>query len=229
MTSEPPSDRKDAPALPQSRRGWVRRFGEWLWSPANAISFVAFAISVGTLAVTEYRRAKDVRYEIISKSYERYYEMNRIQLDKWYLSHLFASPDHYGAVADAVRKALTLQNVDPGKKAEYLIQERAAADFVFTYYEQTRAQWGYTRDQDRWYVSEILKFLHDTMLQNPRLVYWWLKSGGGLQSNYDNVLHDDWNANVLPKLKKETPDWCDPMGPIGGALSARPGQDGRCE
>lgn len=192
----------------------------WLKDPSHIISLIAIVMSLGTLSLNEYRRVKDNRFALISKSYDRYYEMNRLQIDKWHLSHLFATPDQYEKVKSRVQEALG--QLDPKKRAEYLIQERATADFIFMFYEQTRAQWAYTQDSDRDYVREVLEYLNGRLLHNPRLVYWWLKSGGGLESSYDAPLKDDWNANVYAKVKAAAGNWCDPSGPFGLGLNDAP-------
>jgi hypothetical protein len=179
---------------------------------ANVMSVAAVSLSLVTFIAAEKNRKVDLPFDIISKSYEKYYEMTKVQIDKPYLSHLFAAPDQYEKLKRLIKG--TIVAISPEKRLEYLIEERAAADFVFTFYEQTFSGWDATKDKERAPVDEYLVYLHENLLQNPRLVYWWTDHGGALKANYEKELHDDWDKNVYRKLNRSHV-WCDPVGPFG--------------
>ena len=99
----------------------------------------------------------DLPAELIPKAFEKYYEMNKIQIDKWYLSHLFAVPARYAEVKSLIQQ--NMEGLTAAKKAEYLLHERSMADFVFTFSEQNLFQWDLTRDREREIINDVLGYL----------------------------------------------------------------------
>lgn len=180
--------------------------------PANILSVLALVISAVAFYLSEVRRQKDVPFELIPKAYEKYYEMNKIQLDKWYLAHLFVTPDRYLEITKIISE--NIGDLTSAKKAEYLMHERATADFMFTYYEQILYQWTETGDTERRFIREILDYFRGRLLKNPRLVYWWIENGGGLETSYEDRTQKDWNKYVLYKSPAAKVGWCDALGPF---------------
>jgi hypothetical protein len=191
----------------------------WLANTSTVLSLVAVLFSLVAFYNAEERRKKDVPFELIPKAYEKYYEMNKIELEKWYLTHLFVTFDRYPEIKRLTARGLT--NLPADKRIEYLLQERAVADFLFTYYEQTLFQWEATRDHERKFINDILEYFRGRLLPNPRLVYWWRAEGGGLETSYEDITRKDWRANVYERIKA-TPDWCDPLGPLGAGVDFDP-------
>lgn len=198
----------------ESSGGW----GKWV---SIVLSIVALALSVTTYLDAETRRKKDVPFEVTAKSYEKYYEMNRIELEKPYLTHLFVTPDRYAGIKRTVVEAKGM--ISKKQRAQYLLEERAVADFIFTYYEQTLYQWEATKDAERKFTSEVLEYLRGRLLRNPRLIYWWREQNGGLETSYEERTRDDWQKNVLGKIDINKPEWCDALGPFADPASSRTG------
>ena len=59
-------------------QGHVLKF---FMTPSNILSVIALTVSVAGFYLGEDRRKKDVQFDVISKTYEKNYEMNRMQLD----------------------------------------------------------------------------------------------------------------------------------------------------
>jgi hypothetical protein len=177
-----------------------------------ALSAIAVTVSVITYNNAEQRRKRDVPAEVIPKAYEKYYEMNKIELDKWYLTHMFVVPELYSGIKDIVHRGVA--PLASAKRVEFVLHERAAADFVFTFYEQTLYQWDATRDKERKFINDTLSFLRGSLLRNPRLVYWWRERAGGLELSYHAKTRNDWASYIL--LGSNTSDfaWCDALGPF---------------
>jgi len=189
--------------------GWEK----WL---TLGVALVALVLSLLTYWKGEERRKKDVPFEVTAKTYEKYYEMNRIALDKPYLTHLFVTPDRYPEIRKLVEASKGPRSAR--EKAQYLLEERAVADFIFTYYEQTLYQWDATRDEERKFTSDVLEYLRGRLLRNPRLIYWWQEKHGGLETSYEKKTRDDWQAEVIGKTGMRA--WCDPTGPFGDPATA---------
>jgi hypothetical protein len=205
-----------------SRAVAVRRYAsalkDWLGNATSILSLFAVILSLVAFYNSEQRRKKDVPFELIPKAYEKYYEMNKIQLEKWYLGHMFTTFDRYPEMKDLIAKGVG--NLTNGKRAEYLSHERAVADFLFTYYEQTLLQWAATKDQERKILDDILSYFQGRLLRNPRLVYWWRESGGGLETSYEKETREAWNTKVYAAIK-DGKDWCDPRGPFGAGVKVQ--------
>lgn len=186
----------------------------WLSKIATTLSVLAIAVSVYSFYLGEQRRARDIPFDVVPKAYEKYYEMNKIQLDKWHLAHMFAVKERYESLKQLVVSGIG----SPGQQkwAEYISQERAVADFIFTYYEQSLYQWAATQDTERRFIAEILEFLRSSLLTNPRLVYWWRQEGGGLEASYQSITRQDWKEHVYSRIANDKAA-CDPLGPFGAS------------
>jgi hypothetical protein len=112
----------------------------WVTVSGGVLALAAFVISAAAFYFGEVRRQKDIPFEVVPKAYEKYYEMNKIELEKPYLTHMFVTPDRYPGVKGLVMTAAGKPSEQ--QRAQYLLEERAVADFLFTYYEQTLYQWG---------------------------------------------------------------------------------------
>ncbi len=128
------------------------------------------------------------------------------------MAHMFSVKERYESLKQLVASGIPTPSQE--KWAEYISHERAVADFIFTYYEQTLYQWEATRDKERQFINETLDFLRNSLLTNPRLVYWWRIEAGGLESSYQTITRNDWRAHVQAKIGS-SPGWCDPIGPFG--------------
>lgn len=192
------------------------RLTKWLKTIGGILSIVAVLVSVTTYVKGESRRRKDVTFEIIQKTYEKYSEMNRIELEKPYLTHLFVVSDRYLRIKQNIREVTGV--ISNQQRAKYLLEERAVADFIFTYYEQTLFQWSATKDKERRFSHDLLAYFRSTLLRNPRLIYWWRIENGGLEVNYALKTRKDWETHVLEWVDTTKPAECDAVGPFGDAV-----------
>ena len=81
--------------MSSKQSGWEK----WL---TLFVALLALVLSGIAYWKGEERRKKDVPFEVTAKSYEKYYEMNRIELEKPYLTHLFVTPDRYPEIRKLV-------------------------------------------------------------------------------------------------------------------------------
>src|SRR5580658_1043848 len=193
-------------------RNWSRYLKALTAAPA-ILSTIAVMIGIYSFVLAQKYRRSDISFEVVPKLYEKYYVMNEIQLDHPYLAHMFTSPDRYPEVAKAA--AIMASGASDKEKAKYWLEERAVADFIWTYYEQLLFQWNSTKDDEREFVVKVLDYLEDDLLRNPRLLWWWVIKGGGLETTYENITRCEIKRNTLNKIDLATTGTLDPVGPLG--------------
>jgi len=205
--------KKAAPRIARSER-LPSKVLPWLQMASGIFAVLAFFMSAFAIYSSEQRRRIDIPFDVVPRTYQRYYEMNNIELQRPYLTHIFVTPDRYPDVKNRVRDALPAPNRQ--KKAELLLEERAAADFIFTFYEQTFFQVEATRADTQTYefINRVLRYLREDLLRNPRLIYWWHERLGGLETSYEAKTRDDWAKYVFKNISTENEDWCDAAGPF---------------
>jgi len=190
-----------------------RRYLRILSAASTLLSIVAVIIGIYSFILSLSFRRHDIAFEVVPKLYDKYYEMYKVQLEHPYLGHMFASPDRYAEVARA--SAMGMTGASDQDKAKYWLEERAVADFIWTYYEQLLFQWYATRDEERNFLVRVLNYLEDILLRNPRLVWWWYKDGGGLETSYEDITRCEIFRNALNKLDFAKVGTVDPNGPFG--------------
>jgi hypothetical protein len=103
------------------------------------------------------------------------------------------------------------------KRAEYLLKERAFANYLFGFYENTLYQYNNSvkiRNTGRTeFLKETLDYLREKVLRNPRLPYLWDPHGGGLSINYSDATREDYDKLVLSHKNSSMTIGVDSMGP----------------
>jgi len=191
-------------------------------TPSLFISAMALTLSVVTIYLGYRNRRRDVPFDVIPKSYERYYDMNRIELQYPHLTHLFVTYDKYQQIKSLVVQST--HDLDNEKRSAYLLQERAVVDLLMSYYEQILYQWESTGDKEREFVASIIKYFEGRLLRNPRVIWWWQADCGGLETSYEDDTRKRWKKNVLAPISGgDVSEWRDDYGPFGQPPS--PSQD----
>jgi hypothetical protein len=175
---------------------------------ATAVSLVALLVSIASAYYSSSLSRDVVTSQMIHEAYNTFNELHRLQLDNSRLSHLFVLTDRYYDVSKEVENAVA--STSPDEKANLRLKERAIATLIFIMYEESYYQWKQARDAgDRnraAFLSEVLGYLTGRLLRNPRLLFFWSPTGGGLatyfeadtRAHYDHfVLHDKSNPLTL--------------------------------
>jgi len=182
---------------------------------ATVISVLALIVS-GLSAYYSLASHKDVSgIETIRKEYEFYYEFERLEIENWQLSHIFALPEWYDENIKLVSSSLT--TLDAGKRAELLLKERAIARFIFTNFEEIMYESRHARqvgDSERAaFLEEVLDYFTDRLLRNPRLLYQWSPDGGKLAADFESDTRKYYDERVLHNSKLPLTQKPDPLGP----------------
>jgi hypothetical protein len=176
------------------------------------VASISLVLAVGSAYLAWENRKRDIPFDVVSKDYERYYEIDRIELEYPHLTHMFVTDDKYEQIKALVRKAAA--DLNEAKASAYVLQERAVADFILSYYEQNLVLWDNTGDKEYQFIKDIIEYFEGRLLRNPRLVWWWQKDHGGLETSYDPDTRSRWLEHVFKKLDRSKPEWCDSDGPF---------------
>jgi hypothetical protein len=113
--------------------------------------------------------------------------------------HVFVLPGAYESVARDVREAVKIST--PEEKARYRLSERAMADYLFSLFEETlydyRSALAFGDTNRASFEKETLDYFTVRLLRNPRLLYYWDKSGGHLSAEYSPKTIEYYEQHVL--------------------------------
>jgi hypothetical protein len=180
------------------------------------LSIVALIVSAFSV-YSSYSSSRDTaKSQVIQQSYEGFYQLTRLQLENWQLSHMFALPDQYDGVTKLVEASF--RSLDSNQQAELVLKERAIADIIFNMYEQAFYQLNQAneaRDTTRAsFLQEVINYLTGKLLRNPRLLYYWSESGGRLASSYEDATRKHYESNVLHNARLPLQQSPDAAGPL---------------
>jgi hypothetical protein len=183
---------------------------------ATIIAIVALLVSIIT-AYQSCSSSRDVaKSEAIRQSYATFEELTRLQLEDWQLSHMFALPDRYDEVVREVSLSSTC--LSRAKQSELLLRERAIADLIFNTFEEVYYQWKQANDagdsRRSAFLKEVLDYLTGRLLRNPRLLYYWSASGGGLSASYEIETQNYYDSMVLKNPQSPLLRGADAKGPF---------------
>ena len=181
----------------------------------NFFSIFALVVSFSSayFSIKSYRDT--VTQQAIDNTYKTFYDISVAGMDHSDLIHLCTMPESYDLVQKEIH--LSLMPITEKKRAEYLLRERAFANYLFGFYENTLLQYDESkknRNTDKAeFLHGILDYLRHKVLQNPRLLYLWDSHGGKLSVNYAEGTKDDYNKNVLKNKSSSLTMYFDSVGP----------------
>lgn len=183
---------------------------------STVISIVALLVSV-TSAYYSRLNAKDAAASgVIRESYNTFYLLNRLQLENYQLSHIFVLPDRYRDASSLVGSTLGSASVE--EVSGFKLKERAIATLIFTSYEQTFYQWkqaDISGDEDRAaFLLEVLNYFTGRLLRNPRLLFYWSPTGGGLSTYFEEDTREHYARHVLQDPERPLREVADSTGPF---------------
>lgn len=151
-------------------------------------------------------------------NYDTFKELDRLQMDRWQLSHLTAPPDDYARVLALVSAAAPS---GAAARATLALQEEAMADWVFDTFEHALFQYQQAvKDGDprRIEITQgVVDYFTSRVLTNPRLLYFW--TAGGKSKHFDPPVVDYVRLKVLNGKSAPEPRQIDPRGPLGEPAS----------
>lgn len=181
---------------------------------ATFISLVALVVSIFSAHQSCSLNQDMAKAQAIRESYTTFEELTRLQLENWQLSHMFALPDHYDAVVNQV--STSSGALEPAKRQELLLKERALADIIFNAFEQNYYQWRHAKEVSDIkrvaFLEEVLNYLTGRLLRNPRLLYYW--ADAGLSASYESTTREFYDYRVLNNPRQPLTHSADSKGPF---------------
>jgi len=181
----------------------------------NFFSVFALVVSFASayFSIKSYRDT--VTQQAIDNTYKTFYDIFATAMDHSDLTHLCTIPEGYNIVERNVH--LSLMPITEKKRAEYILKERAFANYLFGFYENTLLQYDESiknRNRDKAdFLIGILDYFRVRVLRNPRLVYLWDSQGGNMSMNYAESTKEDYNKNVLNNKDNSLAISVDSVGP----------------
>ena len=183
---------------------------------STIIASLALVASITSLYQSSTSQKDSSGTEMIKNQYATYYELGKLEIENPQLSHVFALPGWYDQVTKSV--AASVGPLNPIKREELLIKERAMARIIFLHYEDVLYQWKHATkmgDTERAiFLKEVLSYYTGRVLRNPRLLYFWSEKGANLEADFENETREHYNDHVLHnplRPLKELPDRAGPF------------------
>jgi hypothetical protein len=190
-----------------------------------SVEAVAATLAV---AVSIYSYVRSVRLtqslnhvDSLRRQYDEFNELSALRIEYPEVSHVLELPELYESVR--LRVAAQMRSQEPSQRSATELRERAVALRVFELYEQTlyhrkiAAECGNKNDVD--FFDEVLSYMTERLLRNPRLAYFWCHdSGEGLATYFEPHTRDHYDLHVRPHAQH--------IDPIGAAISDQPNQPG---
>jgi len=181
----------------------------------NFFSVFALVVSFfgAYFSIASYRDT--VTQQAIDNTYKTFYDISTLGMDHSDLIHLYTMPESYDMVQRDIH--LSLMPITEKKHAEYILKERAFANYLFGFYENTLLQYNESikiRKTGRTdFLKGILDYFRSRVLRNPRLIYLWDSHGGKLSMNYAEATREDYDKNVLHNKDSSLTISVDAVGP----------------
>ena len=181
---------------------------------AILLSIIALAFSIYSYYQAEKTQEFVSQTEAIKIEYDIYRELSKLQLDKPFLTHLFAqSPAVYSWTSAKIQKAL--EGIPLAERAKLSLEEISLAHHILTTYEETYFHWQTAVAAGNQHLalllSDNLDYFND-LLCNSRLVWLWDNPNDPLGKIFSEQLVSYYESHVQ-KSCDVTPDSSGPITP----------------
>jgi len=183
-------------------------------SIGSILPIAAFGLSLFSLYTSELARRDVARIDVIKTEYGFFHELAQVQLQVPLMEHLFAtSGQRYEASLVTIEAASS--SLSDQERAKLLLQERAVAHYIFTTYEEAYGLWQQSLAGDKRRIQlahDDVLYFNEAVCNNPRLLWYWKKTGGNMEAVFGNV-SEYFNNKVLTECATIP----DPRGPFSPA------------
>jgi len=189
--------------------------GYWkkIFTLGSVLPIIALVLSIASFVISERARKDVARVDVIKTDWGQFHEMASLRIQYPLMAHLFeGSGELYDSVADTIRRATASSSVK--EQALLLLQERAVAGAIFTFFEQAYYLWHEAQNGEKHraaLIQQDLNYFVDLLCSNPRLLWYWDEdSGGKLGQEFGELVRDYYREKVV----KECPGEKDARGPF---------------
>lgn len=169
----------------------------WASLVGLVISLVAVVVSfwVGILYVNA--EHSTTNRSAVVDMYSDFRQLTELRLAHWQHSHILEPPANYERTKRLVSKAVG--EPDERHMAQLLLQERSVALRVFQLFEETLYQMNseekLEKSRER-FLQDVLDYMTGRLFKNPRLLYLWSETGGGLCRDFEVATIQYYNTHV---------------------------------
>lgn len=152
--------------------------------------------------------------EAVSRTYQAFAEMNKLQVEHPEVAHLLTNADDYDETVELVR--LSIGPLTDQERAKYILIEDGAAFSIFSEVDRlviARHAAAKIGEKERAaFIDQTLDFYSRTILRNPRLAFYWLEDGA--QAYYDPATIEFFSQRVWRTGDGSKAVRIDKLGPI---------------
>jgi hypothetical protein len=179
------------------------------------LSMIAVSVSLVSAYIGFDAQREAKQSAAYKDNFDTFKELDRMQMDRWQLSHLLAPPDDYVRVLALVKAAAPAGG---SERAALILQEEAMADYMFETFDHALFQYQQAvkaGDPRRIEITQdVLDYFTSRVLPNPRLLFFW--TAGGSSAHYGPLVVDYVKVHVLNGKAAPEESRIDRHGPLGG-------------
>ena len=187
-----------------------------LVSISTILSSFAILLSCISLYLSYENYVDSTNITAIKTKYDELLYLRKLSIDYEEISHLLVLPGKYESTARIVANATN--GIDEKERSRFLLKESSVANYLFGIFELTFYQYNQAIEADdvarRDFYKEVLDYFTDRLLRNPRLLYFWSSTGGGLEDHFEEKTKKYYKDNVFGSSDNPLLYLPDAKGPI---------------
>lgn len=169
---------------------------------ALIISVASLVASIITYKTSISQHSDEWTATLIRHNYEDMLRLHELRATFPMQSHLFELGDQYTSVLNVVSKSV--DGMTDKERSQHYLEERAIARRIFSMYEGAYYQYSNAKEQNdphrMKFMGDVLHYFCDRLLTNPRLVWFWKKTGGGLCVHYEPNTISYYDEHVQTRI-----------------------------
>jgi hypothetical protein len=173
---------------------------------AFAVSLIALTLSIIVFVSQSGEHSDTLTSNVIRETYKDFIQLDDIRAQYPLQGHLFETPTNYPRYNKLVMTAAGGKTMSDAEQAKLLLEEAAMAERVFSMFEHSLFQWMHGKqnaDKARVeFLKAVLDYYTGRILPNPRLMWYWSKTGANLSEHFETVTIQYYNDNVKPTGKE---------------------------
>lgn len=176
---------------------------------ALIISVASLVASIITYKTSISQHSDEWTATLIRNNYEDMLRLHELRATFPMQSHLFELGDQYTNILKVLSKSV--DDMSEKERVQRYLEERAMARRMFSMFEGAYYQYSNAKEQNdphrMKFMGDVLHYFCDRLLTNPRLVWFWKKTGGGLCVHYENNTVSYYDEHVQTRI-------ADPVSPF---------------
>lgn len=165
----------------------------------DLLALGVLSVSAISLLISNRLYTDQSKQAVVEKQYDAFKALGKIRLEYPELSHLFELEGDYYKMLELVK--LACLDMSKAELSKLKLQEHSVSMFIFSAFEHTLYQKQTALDHKQDYrvkfLIEVLEYLTQRLLRNPRLLYMWSENGGNLKKYFESKTISYYETKVL--------------------------------